>query len=268
MSTAVLGLRAEQPVVVVLARQEARRLLTHPAMLVGWGMLVLMFVVSAFTISTPTSAFDMVTVGPTFYPGLFCVLAGHMVSTRDHRAGSDDLLGAVPATREQRVRALLLAAWVPAVVALVVNVATRQYLIWQDQFVEVPGLGHVLQAPVTVLGGCLLGIMLGLWLPQRATPVLAMAALVAGSIVLGSDTQRLTLFTPMVSWADWGSGDGTVWYALEAGNPMAHVGYLLGLCGLAGAAAWLRVTSRQSLAVALGIAFLAVAVWGGMAQLP
>jgi hypothetical protein len=268
MTTMALDRRAPRPVVLVLAAKEARRLVTHPATLVGWGLLVLMFAVNVAE-AEPISAFDMVTTGPTFYPGLFCVLAAHMVTTRDQRAGGGELVGSVPATREQRVLALLLAAWVPALIALGLNVAIRTYFVWQDVYVEAPGAGHILQGPVTVLGGALLGIMLGLWLPQRVVPVLAMVVLVAGSVALSSDENGAGVyFGPLVSWVDWGPYEGRAWYALEAGSPAAHVVYLLGMTGLAGCAAWLRVARGRRLALALSAAFLALAIWGGVTQLP
>jgi hypothetical protein len=190
------------------------------------------------------------------------------VTTRDQRAGGGELLGSVPATREQRILALVIAAWIPALIALGLNVLARNYFVWQDVYVENPGAAHILQGPVTVLGGCLLGILLGVWLPQRVTPLLTMVALVAASIALGSDTDGGVYFAPLVSWVDWGPSNGKAWYALEAGHPGAHVVYLLGLSGLAGVAAWLRVTGRRSLALALGLAFLALAIWGGLNQLP
>jgi len=166
------------------------------------------------------------------------------------------------------VLALLVAAWIPALIALALNVLIRNYFVWQDVYVEAPAMSHVLQSPVTVLGGCYLGIMLGLWLPQRVVPVLAMVVLVAGSIVLSSDESRGAYFSPLVSWVDWGPYGGKRWYALEAGSPSAHVAYLFGLTGLAGCAAWLRVTCQRSLAFALSTAFLALAIWGGVTQLP
>jgi len=267
MSTATVSRKAARAVVPVLAAHEARRLVTHPVTLIGWGMLVFMFGANAMGIQTSVAAFDVVSTGPTFYPGLFCVLAAHMVTTRDRRAGTDELLVAVPATREQRVRALLLAAWAPALIALVANILARQYFIWQGTFVEVPGFGHLVQGPVTVLGGSLLGIMLGLWLPQRTTPVVTMVGLVVVSLYL-AEKDETSLFAPLVSWVDWGPYDGTRWYALEPGNPGAHVVYLLGLCGMAAVAAVLRETTHRRLAVALGLVSLAVTVWGGWAQLP
>jgi len=266
MTSVALTPRTGFPVVLQLAAKEARRLVVHPATLVGWALLAFMFSVGAFVDTGPVVAFDQVTTGPTFYPGLFCVLAAHMVTTRDERAGTGELLGSVPATREQRVLGLLLAAWVPALIALVLNILFHTYFVWQDMFVETPGVAHVLQGPVTVLGGSLLGIMLGLWLPQRVTPVIAMVSLVFASLALGADKNGM-LFAPLVSWADWGPTDGSVWYALEDGNPGGHVVYLLGLCGLAGCAAALRVTDRRAIGLALGVVFLGVAVWGGIAQL-
>src|SRR4030095_7175006 len=95
---------------------------------------------------------DAITTSTTFYPGLFCILAAHMVTTRDHRAGAADLVGSVPATREQRVVALMLAAWAPALIALVVTIAAQQYFLWQDTFVEVPGVAHILPGAVPALG--------------------------------------------------------------------------------------------------------------------
>jgi len=267
MTTVPLTRRAGWPIVLQLAAKEARRLVMHPVTLVGWGLFGVMFSVSAFSDPGPVTAFDMVSTGPTFYPGLFCVLAAHMVTTRDQRAGTGELLGSVPATREQRVLALMAAAWVPALIALGLNILSRTYFVWQEVYVETPSAAHVLQGPVTVLGGSLLGVMLGLWLPQRVTPVISMVALVFSSLALGADPHGM-YFAPLVSWVDWGPTDGSVWYALEAGNPGPHVVYLVGLCGLAGDAAWLRVTGRRSLGIALGVVFLALAIWGGMAQLP
>jgi hypothetical protein len=268
MTTVALDRRAAWPVVLVLAAKESRRLVTHPATLVGWGLLAFMVAVSVAD-ADPISAFDMITTGPTFYPGLFCVLAAHMVTTRDQRAGGGELVGSVPATREQRVVALVVAAWLPALIALGLNVAIRSYFVWQDVYVEAPGVGHILQGPVTVLGGSLLGIMLGLWLPQRVVPVLAMVVLVAGSVALSSNEDGVGVyFGSLVSWVDWGPYEGRSWYGLEAGSPGAHVAYLLGMTGLAGCAAWLRVTRRRWLAFTLGVAFLALAIWGGVTQLP
>jgi hypothetical protein len=255
------------PVVAGLVVKEGRRLTTHPATTVGWALLAVMFTVGAVD-AGPVVAFDQVTTGTTFYPGLFCVLASHMVVTRDQRAGSAELIGSVPATSGQRVLALLVAAWIPALVALVLNLLVRSYFVWQDVYVEAPGAGHVLQGPVTVLGGCYLGIALGLWLPQRVVPVLAVVVLVAGTLVLSSDEGRGAYFAPLVSWVDWGPYRGGRWYGLEAGSPGAHVVYLLGMTGLAGCAAWWRVRVGRLPALAIALVCLALATGGGLEQLP
>jgi hypothetical protein len=267
MTTVALATPARRHPVLVLAVIEGRRLVTHPATIAGWLMLAVMFTVYSTQQSDPVYAFDLITTGTTFYPGLFCVLAGHMVTTRDSRAGTAELLAATPVPAQQRVAALLAAASVPALVALGVNLLFLQILLWQGGLVEVPGTAHVLQGPVTVLGGTLLGIMLGLWLPHVTTPVLAMVVLVAGCIVLGNDTDA-NLFSPMVSWADWGPYDGKRWYALVDGSPGSHVAYLLGLCGLAATAALLRSGRGRRGLLALGVLLAVVVVVAGRAQLP
>jgi len=92
------------------------------------------------------SALDMVTTRPTFHPGLFCVLAAHMVTTGDQRAAAGELLGSLPATREQRVLALLVAAWISALIAFGINAAIRPYFVWQDVYVEAPGMATSIRA--------------------------------------------------------------------------------------------------------------------------
>jgi hypothetical protein len=212
-------------------------------------------------------AFETVTGMLSFFPGVPAILAAHMVATRDRRAGSLELLGSTPARAEERVKALCLAALAPALLALVLNAALFGVLLRAGEFEQPPGLWHVVQAPVTVLGAVLLGVMLAVWSPVLVTPVVAMVALVAANMWVSGQGDAM-LFGLAVFWADWGVFDGSVWVGVLPGDPGWHVVYLLGLCGMAAAAAVVRVAARRAPVVALGLLSVAVAVVGGVGQLP
>jgi len=250
-----------------LAWVEARRLLLHPVMLAGWAFWLFATGDTLIRGATVLGAFELVNGALSFFPGVPAILAAHMVATRDRRAGSLDLLGTLPGRAEERVRALCLASLGPALVGLVLNTAVWAYLLVTDQYGGVPGVWHIAQAPVTILGACLLGIMLGVWAPNLFTPVLALVALVVVNMWV-SERDPHRLFAPAVFWADWGPYDGTVWVGLHTGSVFGHVVYLLGLCGMAAAAALVRVAEQRRTVVALGLASVGVAVLGGWSQLP
>ena len=176
------------------------------------------------------------------------------------------MLAPTPARTEERVRALCLAATAPALVGLAYNLTLFGYLDATGRFVEVPNAWHLVQPAVTILGGALLGIMLGVWSPARGTPVIALVAMVAASLWIDGQGQTASLFGPMTSWTDWGPYDGSTWYRLKPGSPAGHVLYLFGLCGLAMAAAVLRVAERRRVVVALALGAAALAVVGGLVQ--
>jgi hypothetical protein len=257
-------------VVPALGVREARRFLTHPMMLAGFVIWAFITILAEIQGTFVVQRFESVTTSLSFFPGILCILVGHMASTRDRRAGSLDLLRAAPGRAEERVLALCLGALGPALVALVLNLAVFTYYVLNDGYHwgETPNVWHIVQAPITVLGGSLLGIMLGTWLPSRATPMIAMVTIVGISIWLNGQDASTGLFGTTLSWADWGPYDGTIWYRLAPGSPAGHVVYLLGLCGLAVTAALLRVAERRAAVVVAGVVALALTVVGGLAQLP
>jgi hypothetical protein len=253
--------------VPALALLEARRLLLHPIMAAAFALWLVVCADTLLGGVDVVGAFETVTGSLSFWPGLPAVVVGHMVATRDRRAGTLDLLSTVPGQAESRVRALCLAALAPALLGLALNIGLVGLLAAQDAFAVTPGVWHVVQAPVTILGACLLGIMIGVWAPSMFAPLLAMVALVAFNLRVSEDPE-LRLFGPAVFWADWGPFDGSVWVGLHPGSPSGHVLYLLGLCGLAATTALLRVTSRRGpVAVLAGLA-LALTVLGAMVQQP
>ena len=264
---------APAPLVVpVLARTEGRRLLTHPVMIVGFGLWLAMTADSLLTGTTVLEGFEAVGSSLSWAPGVPAILAAYLVATRDRRAGSLDVLGATPARAEERVRSLCLASLGPGGVALALNVVVLVVLHAQDKLMAIPaadqpGVGHVLQGPLTVVGACLLGTMLAVWLPSPVTPAVAIVVMVAVHVVLEGAAAR-TLFGPAVFWADWGPLDGSIWYQLVPGSVWWHLVYVVGLCGMAASAAVVRVAERRRPVVVVGLLTVAAAVVGGVLQLP
>lgn len=254
-------------VVPQLARSEAGRLLRHPVMLVGFALWVAVTADSLLDEIMVVQAFELVTGSISFFPGVPAVLAAHMVATRDVRAGTVELLTAAPVRLEARVRALLLASFVPAAVALLLNAALTVTLLLRDELAQVPSVWHVAQGPLTVLGACLLGTMIGVWAPSPVTPVVTMVTLVAAHVAI-AERGSAQLFGPAVFWSDWGIYDGSVWVGLVPGSAFWHLAYVAGLCALAAAGAMLRVAARRGPVVVLGLAALAVTAAAGVAQLP
>lgn len=257
-------------VVPVLGLAEARRLLLHPFTLLGFAVYVVATVSTVVTDHGPRSAFETVTLVQTFYPGMMLVLSGAMLATRDLRAGSAEVLGPLPGRAEERVKALLLAAVAPAVVGMVLTVGLHVLYLGLDRYAAtpegVPGIWHMLGGPVTLVGATMFGIMVGVWVPSRVAALLGLVALVVYNLALDGRGD-LHLLGMAVGWARWGLYSDS-WAGVFAGSPALHVVYLLALCAMAAAAAWVRVAERRTAPVAVGVVALAVAVGAGIGQLP
>ena len=267
MSAVAVDARPVRVVVPVLARGEALRMLLHPVTLVGVGLW-------AFTASTlwwgdpprPLDVFEAVGSQLSWVPGVLMILVGYLVATREHRAGTLDVLGSLPSQEPERVRALCLAALVPGVVALVLNLGLTLLLLQQDMFAENPTVPQVLQAPSTVVGATLLGVMVAVWAPVAFAPALTVVAMVGAHIALGSSSVA-SLFGPAVFWAKWGITEGQLWHGFIGGSHWWHLAYVAGLCGMAAAGALVR-SSRTRPVLAGGLTALVLAVLASVLQLP
>ncbi len=255
-------------VVPVLARQEARRLVRHPFMILGFGFCIATTGWSLIADTSATTAFSSVDSFPSFYPGVLTILAGSLVASRDHRAGSDELLGPLPGRAFERVLALCVASIAPALLLLVLVLLLHTGYLFQGVYVETPNVWHLTQGAVTILGGCLFGVMVGTWAPTRSAALFGLVLMVAANMWLNADEGPENLLGLSIGWAEWGSSDGRVWGGLAPGSPMWHVFYLLGLCGMAASAALLRVADRRTPVIVAGFLSVVVAVAGGIAQLP
>jgi hypothetical protein len=252
--------------VPALARGEALRLLRHPILLTGLVLYAVSAVANLLAPEDPVRAFGLVDTTPTIAPGLFALLAGSLVASRDHRAGTGELLAPLPARQLERVTALCLACVAPAVVTLALVLALHVVQLHQDLYVEAPGPAHLAQGAVTVLGGGLFGVLVGVWAPSRSAALLAVVLMVAANLAVSADGGVHHLFALLVEWAVYVPAGG--WAGLREGSPPWHVAYLLGLCGLAACAALLRVAPRRTPVLIAAVAALALAVAGGIGQLP
>ena len=254
-------------VVPVLARDEARRLLLHPVMLGGFGLWALMSSTLFWGDDPrPLDVFESVGSALSWMPGVLGILVGYLVATREHRAGTLDVLGSLPSQEPERVRALCLASLAPGLVALVLNLALTGVLLARDMFAETPTVPQLLLAPLTVVGAVLLGVMVAVWAPVAFAPALTVVVMIAAHVALGTSSTA-SLFGPAVFWAEWGITDGQLWHGFIPGSHWWHLLYVAGLCGLAAAGALVR-SSRTRPVVGAGLATLVVTVLAAVLQLP
>lgn len=267
-ATAATVAPPDQQLVPVLAVAEARRLLTHPVMLAGLALWVL---VSGMTLldgdRRPLDVYEAVGSALSWVPGLFALLAAYLVATREQRAGTLDVLGSLPAREPERVRALCLASVAAGLLTLALNLVLTAALLLQDAFYETPSAAHLLQGPLNVVGAVLLGVLLAVWAPVALSPALGVVAMVALHVAANGD-RVVELLVPTVFWADWGTTEGQLWEGYIAGSAAWHDVYVAGLCGLAATAALLRVSPRPHRTVLLGLAALATTLVGAFLQLP
>ncbi|HEU4676781.1 MAG TPA: hypothetical protein VFS29_12375 [Motilibacteraceae bacterium] len=278
MSTVALAATATADsrggLVLALARQEARRLLLHPVALLAFGFYVVAVAVQ-WPGWSPRTTFEATCLTLSFFPGVPLILAANLAATREHRAGSDELLAPLPGRAQDRWAALSLAALAPALLGVALqltlhaaNLAAGRYpgAVEGAADVVAPDLWQLLAGPVTLLGACLLGSALGLWLPGRTAAVVAIVALVVADAWVEAKPS-VQLLGLAVGWADWGVSSDA-WVGQIGGSSGRHLAYLLALCGLAAGAGWLKVAHRRRGPLLAGAGFLLAAALAGVAQLP
>lgn len=257
MSTAVLTFGPVAPprigIVVPLVRQEARRLLLHPILLVGFAIMTAGFVFTMLQDEAHRDVISSLDSAATFYVGVLGLFAANLVTTRDRRAGSTELLAPMPGRVHDRTRALIVASLLPAALTLAVILIVHVLYLQLGFYRHVPSVGILLQAPVTVLGGCLLGVLVGRWAPVRAAAVLLVVALISFNLWTENDTPSRRVFGFLTSWLSWSTGAPNKDTPLIPGSPLWHVGYLAALCGLAAVAALLRTAPKRSGLLMLGV---------------
>lgn len=253
--------RLDRSVWAVLGGSEIRRLVLHPVFLASLAFVAITAGVDLRP--GPREAYSVVTSAGTFFLGPFTFFAANLLASRDRRHRTEEWLSSLPATRQQRTAAALLACTGPvAVAALLVLVA---YIGFGSAglFVRHPHPLEMLSVLLGVLGGGLLGVMVARWAPWPGAAALVMVALVAVHISL---PERFALLGAYVEFARWGE-PSWAWAGLIDGSRAWHVVYLLVLGAMAATGA-LLVDARRMRVLLLGGVFTVCAVVAGWAQLP
>lgn len=249
-----------------LAVQELRRIVLHPISLAGWGLLAFEVVQTFVRDEGPRVAFTTIDSLLTFDPGVMLILVGNLVASRDRRAGSEELLASLPSGPVLRTLALQVAAVATAVIGLVVVLAIHVVHLLLGRYEQAPSAWHLLQAPVTLAGAVLLGVLVARWFRARTAAAVVIAAVVVGNIAVHA-VEDGEYFGPMMSWARWGTYPEN-WAGTVPGSVGWHVGYLVGLCAMAALGALLVVARRRVPVLLGGLAAVGFTVLCGWAQLP
>jgi len=256
------GEHSAVPVWVVLGGTEVRRLVRHPVFL---GCLAFIAITAGVDLRPgPREAYSVVTGVVTFFVGPFTFFAANLLNSRDRRHGTEEWLSALPAGRQQRTAAALVACIGPVAVGTLLTLVAYVGFGAAGLFVHEPHPLELLTAPLGVLGGGLLGVMVARWAPWPGAAALVMVALVAVHVSL---PERFMLLGAYVEFARWGETTSE-WAGVIDGSRDWHVVYLAALCAMAAIGALLVDARRRLPVLAVGGAVTACAVVAGWAQLP
>jgi hypothetical protein len=176
------------PAVLLLARTEARRMLTHPVyvFLVGWFAFV--FAKEAAQGAGGRAHLHELLVVVLVYGGLTTLFVAGLVASSPRRSGAESMLAASPLEGARRTLATGLGVLVgPALVAGVLTVV----LAWvaarpgpQLEELEDAFRGsEYLQVPLLWLGAGLLGVAAARWLPWPGALLAVCVGLIAWAMV-------------------------------------------------------------------------------------
>jgi hypothetical protein len=200
-SAAVAGPQARRPqrwswrVGAALCRVEARELACSPWFGIGLGLqLYFLLAFGVLYVEEDIAlwnesiqqlvAFSHPLVG-------MIVVAAHAATTRPRHDGTEELFTSCPASARTRTATLLATAWVPAVAVagflgafLGGNALVSEVIYGPAGRDAVPDL---LGAVVLGVGGMVLGVALGRWVPSRLAPILGVVAVGALSLRMAAD---------------------------------------------------------------------------------
>ena len=249
-----------------LGRNEARRLVLHPAYLVGAFVVVPtvgLGAVAGARLPSARQVFDFVVNVQLVWYGLMSLLAAGLVASLARRSRAEEVLESQPAGPGTRAAAHCLVVLLgPATLSLVLTGGVWLLERSQDQPFGTFTGAELAQVPAVVLGGGLLGVVAARWLRWRGGLLVALVGtVVATGWVLGQGR-----FGWLAPWTTAGSMLDDADFV--GGSAGWHAVYLALLCGLAAVVACLPDVRRRGRLVAIGSVIVAAAAVAGWAQLP
>ncbi len=252
-------------VVRALARREARRLLLHPVMVMSvllsawWGWAV--------RDGSPTDTYNNLTGGfhILITIGVLGCLVVHLTVSAPRRADLEEQFTATPVSDLTRTLALLVGCLAPAAVSALVLAFTWLAV---DRFSDTvllrePSLWAYAGAPLTVLGGLLLGVLLGRWVPWRGASFPALFLVIGALYLLAENIGHSPFLAPSFDRAVY---DKVGVY--ESGSEPWHFAYIGGLCVMASIGALLRSPGRyRDRLLGFGAVAVLATAYAGWAQL-
>jgi hypothetical protein len=252
--------------VLALAWVEARRMVLHPAYLVGTGYVVVVTGSDLFTglENSRKTVIDAIELFVLFLFAIISIFPPSLVASSARRAGAEETLAALPATQRMRTAAILVGACLPAAIATVpLGIA---FLLRRDLplFTDIPEMTGLAAAstPLLYLGTAALACAAARWLPWPGVPIAVMAGLVLWTANTHERQNPTAVLTaPWLAYPDRDRG-----YVIAGYSAFWHLGYLLGLVLLAATAALWRDDVRRMVAIGIPVGlFTVLAAW---AQLP
>ena len=247
--------------VLALTRVEARRLITHPAILVAAGLLV-------FTgVRGPGALRFLFLVGMGYFAiGMGTFIAANLCATRSRRDRTDELFASLPLRAADRAAAHLLSVTAPLMAALAVaGVLAAVTRPWAGASARLDielrtimyGLPDFIQAPLLVAFLGVAGVVLARWFITPVALPVVFAGIFAMNSLVGLASGALRWLNPAADYSTAGPGSASVmpW----------HLVYLGGLILLLAVGALARRPLTRGLQL-YGAAALALAALGGVMQ--
>lgn len=244
MSTTV----TEGPTFATLARKEVVRYLRHPLFLAGAVLLVIS------TAMQPTDWFSVTLEGlaPAATLGLFGLVV--MVSLTRSSDRAAEAAGSVSTSQRSRTLALASAVVVPLSCALLWYAYTLVGYDRHPPAAEAVPFGSVTdgyvyatlfaQGVMASLGGPVLGLVIGRWIPRRGAAPVAVVVMVLVTIVMQGIFEFNRSWREVWPWTHFYGPFGTEGDPDRAlvltGSPYLYVGYLAVLCVIGVLVAMLR----------------------------
>lgn len=233
---------------------EGRRILLHPAVPILLAFMTVFFGLLEFA----ANDLDRKVV----YDGLFTLFAfalplttpfaANLVASSGRRAGTEELLAALPTDRGRRALAVCVGACGLALVSLVAGIALYHLRTGEDDPFTA---WHAATLPVVYLGAAAYGVMVARWLPWRGAILVTTVLLfvwVGGATASWHDSATAVASMPYYLSDDLGH------LSFDATADTWHFGYLLCLVGLAVTAATFKERPRRMVCVGAVIGGLAV----------